>query len=430
MSICVYIFACQLPQARAEAFNAESARIYNMVMAEHYRVYRKKGIWLKMHAAEKLNDRYDAATPKILVASSIDAAQQAFYKACKQVHTKRKRGDVQAKFPHRRRSHRTTVWKKIGVYAIKAGILYLSQPRGKPRVQVKLPPHLTTLEKEQVLEVRLVFKEGQRRFDWHVVIEDGIQPEPVKTKRIAGIDLGEVHPAVITDGEEAVVISCRELRALNRYWHKRLGALCAKLGRHEKGSRRWRQLQARKRQFRGQYAEQKRDMHHKIAHEVVKWAQEHEIELLVIGDVRGIGTNKRRLNKKARQKLNDWQHGTVRKYIKEKAAKVGIRVYDKVDERYTTQTCPGCGKRHKPSGRIYTCPTCRAVYHRDVVGAANILSRYRYGRLGNVLPPEPEYRYPVLRGKRSPSGTGQVDRSGENRTCAECHPFWDKKRNG
>jgi len=47
-----------------------------------------------------------------------------------------------------------------------------------------------------------------------------------------------------------------------------------------------------------------------------------------------------------------------------------------VDERYsTTRTCPACGHRYKPSGRMYRCRNlqCRFLYHyhRDGVGSIN-----------------------------------------------------------
>jgi PAS domain S-box-containing protein len=46
----------------------------------HYRIYRRKGIWLSPSAAEKLGDFFSATT---LHAHSRDAAQQGFYQACR-----------------------------------------------------------------------------------------------------------------------------------------------------------------------------------------------------------------------------------------------------------------------------------------------------------------------------------------------------------
>ena len=78
MSIRTYQFKCRIPRTIADELNQESARIYNDVMVEHWRIYRKQGIWLKQGQAEKLNDHYDAETDKLLHSHSIDAAQQGF----------------------------------------------------------------------------------------------------------------------------------------------------------------------------------------------------------------------------------------------------------------------------------------------------------------------------------------------------------------
>ena len=414
MSTRTYQFACQLAPAQADALNMESARIYNAVMVEHWRIYRKKGIWLRQGAAEKLNDNYDADTARLLHAHSIDAAQQAFYKACKQVHTRRRQGDETVSFPYRRRRFRTTIWKSSGVYAVEDGVMYLSLARGYERLAVRLPSHLDGMQKQHILEVRLVFNQSTLRYNWHVVAEDGVQPEP-NGQGIAGVDLGEIHPAAITDEVESCVVSCRELRALNQGRNKRVASIDSKLATYQKGSRRWRKLKGRKRRFLAQCNQRQRDIEHKIARSVVDWAQERAIGWLAIGDVRDIADGKR-LDRKAQQKIANWSHGTMRKYIRYKAAEVGIQVDDTVSERYTSQTCPGCKRQHKPRGRIFKCPHCGRQFHRDVVGAANILSRYKFDELGCCAAPEPKYRHPVdVRGKRSPVGTGEMARSGENR---------------
>ncbi len=50
---------------------------------------------------------------------------------------------------------------------------------------------------------------------------------------------------------------------------------------------------------------------------------------------------------------------------------------DKESERYTSQTCPACRNRKKPTGRVYSCPKCGWEGHRDVVGASNIWTKYQ-----------------------------------------------------
>jgi putative transposase len=72
------------------------------------------------------------------------------------------------------------------------------------------------------------------------------------------------------------------------------------------------------------------------------------------------------------------------------------------DEHHTTQTCPCCGNKKKPKGRVYQCGVCGFVGHRDVVGASNILSRRLYGKLGRVRVHETRYRHPY--GAKAPQG--------------------------
>jgi putative transposase len=404
-----YQFACTVPESIASALNQESARIYNALMVEHWRIYRKKAIWLSRSAAEKLNDFYDRDTPKLLHSHSIDAAQQAFYKACKVAYTLRKNGDEKVRYPYKRRHYRTTIWKNTGVYHVEAGVMFLSLAQGLNRLQIQLPTHLAFIEKQQIAEVRLVFNKATFHYTWHVVVDNDLEVKSNGTG-IAGVDLGEVHPVALTDGVEACVVACRELRALNQGRNKRMASIDSKLAKYRKGSRRWRKLKQRKRRYLARVKQQKRDIEHKIARETVSWAQERKIGVLAIGDVRDIANGKN-LNKKSQQKISNWSHGTIRKYINYKASAVGIEVKDDVSEKYTSQTCPHCTKLHKPKGRVYKCPHCGSVFHRDIVGAANIASRYEYDELGRYPAPKPKYRYPVdVRGKRSPTGTGEMAR--------------------
>jgi putative transposase len=138
---------------------------------------------------------------------------------------------------------------------------------------------------------------------------------------------------------------------------------------------------------------------------VVDYAVERQAGTLAVGDVRDVA-DKTDKGASFNQKLRSWRHGKLRAYLTYKAEAEGISVV-LVDEHYASQTCPQCGFRHKPRGRVYICGQCGFSGHRDVVGAANILSRRLHGDVGKVLPPEPRYRHPILSGKRSCLGTGQ-----------------------
>jgi putative transposase len=237
------------------------------------------------------------------------------------------------------------------------------------------------------------------------VIEDGGQTSPPPGEAIGACDLGEIHPAALTDGQETVIITCRALRANQQYSAKRLSELRAKQDRKRKGSRRWKRLQRRKTRFLAKQRRRTRDLEHKSSRAVVKWALERGISTLVIGDVREVADGKH-LAAASQQKIGLWSHGRQRQYITYKAEAAGISII-LCDEAFTSQTCPRCRRRYKPKGRTYRCPACGFVAHRDAVGCANILSKHYTGEPGHVLPAQEKYRYPFW-GKRSRLDTAEM----------------------
>jgi putative transposase len=169
----------------------------------------------------------------------------------------------------------------------------------------------------------------------------------------------------------------------------------------------WKRIQRRINRFLAQQDKRIRDMQHKVSREVVNVAVEREAGTIAIGDVRDVA-DKGKLGKKTNQKISNWSHGKVRDYITYKAEAEGIQV-ELVNERFTSQTCPQCGCRHKPRGRVYTCGQCGFSGHRDGVGAVNILSVHQHGSPGHICPTgTTTYRLPVNRVRRSPFDTGHV----------------------
>ena len=410
-----HILKCQLNRAQADGLNAESGRIYSQTLIWHYRIYRRTGHWLSQGAAERLGD---SLSDTFLHAHSRDAAQQAFYHACK---TARANG---SHYPHKRKRFRPTIWKNSAI-RVKDGTMQLSLARGHEPISVELPADLASLQSSSFRQVRLVYNRSGF-YEWHIVVEDGREPAPSPGDRVAAVDLGEVHPATITDGEEAVVITARELRSLLQYTAKRLAQLQRLQAAKVKGSRQWKRIQWRKNHFRAKQRRRIRDVLHKISRAVVEEAVRLKVGTLVIGDVRDVANGKR-MHAKSQQKISMWPHGQTRWYITYKAEAAGIEVPGPEDESYSSQTCPRCGHRYKPTGRVYLCPACGFVAHRDAVGSCNILSHYLFGEVGHIVPPSKvKYRQPFGRakeeviewpfafgeGKRSPLDTGQVAAAG------------------
>ena len=356
--------------------------------------------------AKRLSDyRIKDDPEKILHSHSIDAAQEAFYKAIKTARTNRK-SDSTARFPYKRKFYRTTIWKTSGIRR-RDGVLLLSKSRGSEPIVVPFD-----LEGE-IREVRLVFDLKQRRHFWHFVIEDGKIPPPHPGENVAAGDLGEIHPIALSDEEEACVISCRELRSIAQGANKNLARIQAKLSKCQKGSRRSKRLKRVKRNLLAKRKRRQRDLLHKVSRSAINWCVERKVGILAIGDVRDVADKtkeEKRLNRENRQKISNWPHGMLRQYLNYKAEESGIRIHDDVSERYTSQTCLSCGHRHKPKGRIYRCPKCEFEFARDGVGAANILSRFKYGELAKAKPRVCKYRRPFQRwnGLRSQADTLHV----------------------
>jgi putative transposase len=256
-----------------------------------------------------------------------------------------------------------------------------------------------------------------QHYIWQLVIDDGVLPAPPPPgDHTAAIDLGEIHPAAVTDGKETVIFTCRALRSNQQYTAKRVAELKATQDRTHKGARRWQRLHRRTTRFRAQQRRRARELEHKVSRAVVHWAKERAVATLVIGDVRDVADGKR-LHTKAQQKIGVWSHGRQRQYLTDKAAAAGITVI-LVNEAYTSQTCPGtlqdgtaCLQCSTPKGRRFRCPACGFTAQRDALGAANILSQYSAGEPGHVLPHPPTYRSPFWKprgGKRRPSDAGHM----------------------
>jgi putative transposase len=411
-----HILPCMLPRPVADALNLASGSIYTSVLVSHWRVIRHQGHWL----SEKVGTRWsDSRLPvKPLHAHSIDAAQQGFYNACRTTRALRKAGFPDANFPHWRKRFRTTIWKNTAIK--KAGaVLTLSNGKDNRPVTLTLPAHLEGVLR--VLEVRLVYDKKTRRYTWHMVVENGKQPALAPGTKVVSVDLGEIHPAIVGDAEEATIVGCRERRATSQGHAKRLASLTAAIARTHKGSRRRKNLLRTKARLKAKHKRVIRDLEHKVSRTIVEVAVASQAETIVLGDVRDVadGVN---LGRQSNQKISQWNHGKIRTYVAYKAQAEGIRLVLQ-DEHYTSQTCPQCGHRHKPRGRVYTCGQCGFSGHRDVVGQINILSAYTCGMPGKLpMPQTIKYRRPAVRlRKRSMRrclDTGQSqDRSLEGVRC-------------
>lgn len=398
------IIPCKLNREHADALNLASGRIYSGIVSRHWRLLAQKNLWLSEKSLTKLSDMRLANKNIPMHAHTIDAAQQGFFKACQTTRGLRKAGVTDARFPYQPKRYRTTVWKNTGI-KFKNGRLELSTGRGNPQISIDLPDSMRSALR--FIEVRLVYDKKANRYNWHIVVENGIKPKVASGTNTVSVDPGEIHPAVIGDEYSATVITCRERRSIQRGHAKNLASFSKKLSRKKKGSIRYKKLLRAKSRCKGKYDRVLRDMEHKISHAIVDEAVKRNASTIVYGDVRDIadGIN---MGAAHNQRISQWDHGKVRAYTEYKAEAEGIGV-ELQDESCTSRTCPNCGSRHKPRGRVYKCPTCKFQSPRDVVGQVNILSAYKFGEPGEIPAPTiVKYREPYsIRSTRKCRGTGQ-----------------------
>lgn len=104
----------------------------------------------------------------------------------------------------------------------------------------------------------------------------------------AGADLGEVHLAVLHDGQRTIVSNGRALRAKRQYQNKLKATLGAKQSRMRKGSRRWGKLQRSKRKPLRKLDHQIADVAHKQTTAAISTLLASRVQTLVIGDARDL----------------------------------------------------------------------------------------------------------------------------------------------
>lgn len=340
-----------------------AGKLYSCVVVSFWRTVRKHGVWLKPSSMMRWH------TSNQLHAHSADAVVQSFYAALKSWRERRKT-DPQAKPPYRRRCYFRIQWKSSAI-RVRNGNLILSNGRGNAPVVVPWP-----------WEAPVLVELGWTGTDYELrAVYSRPAAEPVAEGGVAGVDLGEVHLAVVHDGERTTIYNGRELRAKRQYQNKLKACLAAKQSRMRKGSRRWRKLQRSKRKQLRKLDRQLWDILHKQTTALVSTLHERGVQTVVIGDVRDL---RKRVDygPAANQRIHQMVTGKVRRLITYKAERLGMRVVLQ-DEAYTSQECPQCGSRHKPRGRMYACPACGFRFHRDGVGSINI--RRKYLGLGPVV---------------------------------------------
>ena len=375
-----HLFAC----------NRVSAQVWNGCLRLAKEHFQKTGKWI-----DRRSLHYATKGQYPIHSQSIQAVFEKYLDARNNARQARVSGHTQIRYPYKEKQHFNTKWKKDGFRILENGKIELSLGLFGGKRQKPITVRIKKLPPGKVKEIEIIYDRG---LQLAVTYDDGQGPKENNNMGIAAIDLGEIHTIVsVTDHGHGVTITGRKLRSIKRLRNKKLKELQKKLAKCEKGSRQWKKYRRAVNYILGKSNAQLTDVLHKTTREFVNWCLENQVREVVVGDVAGVERhtspkkkgNKHKRSPRHNQKMSQWQFGRITGYLQYKLAAEGISL-QKVDEAYTTQTCPVCGRSKRTSSRNYSC-LCGYQEHRDIHGAKNILTKYKYGEFRKISLMEHKY---------------------------------------
>lgn len=273
--------------------------------------------------------------------------------------------EVTASYPWRPKRYKEIVYTNQDA-TIRDGFLRLGNGKGNRPLRIRL--HKEFVAPGRLMEVQLGV--GDVRMIFEITLEKPGE-HAAETKPI-GNDLGVNSIIAATDGETAIVVSGREIKAITQWRNKEIAHLDSMISRCEKGSKRRKRLVRAKGRLRASCKRKIRDILHKSTAAVRK---QFPGAKAYVGEPFNDAAQKR---------------GPVQaQLISQHCGRVLIEQLDykqngatEVCEAKSSKTCPGCGWLNS-CDRVYRCknPDCGLVAPRDVIGATNILSIGLYSEM-------------------------------------------------
>jgi putative transposase len=201
-----------------------------------------------------------------------------------------------------------------------------------------------------------------RRVDgWYVLVVCEIpKPAPLPpTGHTVGVDVGISSFATLSNGEE--IENPRYLKAALDNLKKQQ----RRLSRRQKGSKRRAKQRIKVAKAHLKVSRRRKDFHHKVSTDLVR-----RFDAIAVEDLNVRGMVKSHRLAKA---ILDVAWGQFFAITKSKAENAG-RTFERVNPRYTSQTCSNCGHRQKMplAIRVYECEKCGFVIGRDHNAAINL----------------------------------------------------------
>lgn len=275
--------------------------------------------------------------------------------------------------PYRTRKYHKVIYKKSAI-KLRDGTIKLSNGKNAKPLTIQAP----SLETEPKY-AEIIYHHGEGVYKLHVVVEVNNKQIDYNSNKVLAIDLGQIHPMATYDGERSLIYNGGKLNSYIRFRNKELAKLQKKTSACKKHSNRWNKLNRGKKKLFLKSGNKINDVLKKYTSHLISYCIKNKVSVITIGDIKGIRENMK-FGTKTNQKLHQWLFRQITDMVEYKAKSVGIKVAYQ-EERYTSQTCPVCSKRHKPSNRNFRCPSCGFSYHRDGIGAINIRKKYTRGTL-------------------------------------------------
>lgn len=295
-------------------------------------------------------------------------ARDAMFRSIKAKHE----NSNKVKLPYKKKKYFVVGWNVFSyVIDYKSKVVKLAKKvdeNGRPQKQVCC--YFNTMPKH-IVEIELIYRNG---LCLAIKYKEPKTNTDIKSDNVAAIDFGEIHSITSIDNNgNAVIITGRKIRSIKRLQNKEQAKLRSKRDKLTKGSRQYKKYSRAIYKLKIKTDRQILDCVHKISKLYLDYCVENNISKVYYGDLdsctRGHHSE---INAYTNQKLRDWCYGLLTLQLENKLSRYGIEMV-KVSEAYSSQTCPHCGERHKPTGRNYICK-CGYEQHRDLVGAMNILN--------------------------------------------------------
>jgi putative transposase len=335
-----------------------------------------------------------------------------------------RRNGLKTRAPWREKKYRPLTFTRNFGWRIANGVLYLSLGARRPRIRLKAPEVMDPVSELAVPvalwgEIKLCWDRDARRWSLHIAVPSSISLRPapaavIGPEKLVAIDEGIINPMTVArkteGGFEVTVINGRAARAIKDRRNRSVAQLRSLMSKCTKGSLQWRRYNKALKAASAQARAGLRNIDHQVSRKVARIAQDHGIDKITVGDVRGIEkrTNQSearrcKTSRNQRRRLSQWSRGIQEDYLGYKTA----LELEYIQEDFSSQTCLACLTRNRPKGRQYRCSGCGFTCHRDAVGAINIWMRATHGEYRRL---DAEEKISVLYLRATPLQKGREQR--------------------